>query len=241
MQSACSQQRTTLFLVPFAGGSQYSYYPYKKHFGPNIDFCPIDLPGRGRRANELPRNVIHDVVDDVYASVMKHGSVPYALFGHSFGALISFLVTKKIINSSLEPPVHLFVSGRAAPSVKTAQRKLHQLPKDHFFEKLIGLGGLPTGVLENKEMLNYFEPIIRADLQASEEYEHVITTPVPVPITAFYGEEEDLAPSDVDQWKNETSCLPISVHRFSGNHFFIFNHFESLSKIIEQNLQKHAC
>ncbi|OAD23667.1 Microcystin synthetase associated thioesterase, partial [Candidatus Thiomargarita nelsonii] len=103
------------------------------------------------------------------------------------GSILGYLLTKRILNAGKPAPLHLFVSGRKAPSVVDDDPPKHQLPKQKFINHINVLGGLPPEILEHTELMDFFEPILRADFQAIETYIYQPASPFDIPITILQG------------------------------------------------------
>lgn len=227
-----------LFLFPFAGGSSNSYTALQQSLSPRINTVALDLPGRGKRMSEPLLGNIDRVVDDMLNQVRTRLSGRYAFYGHSMGALISYLLTKRIVADGYPPPVYLFLSGRGGPSSAFSREKYHALPRRDFLDRLRSLGGCPDEMLDNTEILEFFEPILRADFKVVETYQHTQSAPFAVPLHIMYGDEEDLVAGSVALWKEETS-MPVITSCFSGNHFFIYRHIPEIAAIINEQLADH--
>ena len=231
--------RVRLFCLPFAGGSCYSYRDLKACTADFIDVIFIELPGRGKRVIEALLTSMDNIVDDVFHQVEVGLHDPYAVYGHSMGACLGYLLVKRIIREKLPEPVHLFFSGSEAPSVekKAEERDRHLLPKDDFIGLLRELGGCPRGVLEDDELMDFFEPIIRADLQANDTYEYRETRPFDIPLTLMRGSDEKMTDEEVLKWQQET-VAQLEVRQFPGGHFFIFDHFPEIGRMISRTLEQ---
>lgn len=227
--------RITLFCLPFAGGSKYSLNFLKKVLPPSITCNFLEYPGRGTRIREDFAENIFEVVDDLYKKIAHSLDKPYALYGHSMGAKIAYLLAKRIREEKKPAPLHLFISGTDAPSVPSRKSPKHLLPKEEFVTAVKELGGLPDEILANAEMLEYFEPILRADFKLSESYLHSESSPLTIPLTVMVGDKEDMEIDDILEWQTQT-VHPIKLHTFPGNHFFIFENDREIGKIIEEAL-----
>ena len=84
--------------------------------------------------------------------------------------------------------------------------------------------------------MDFFEPIIKADFRAIEEYKYQpMDNPFSIPIFVRVGDEERITSERLNAWQRET-LFPINVRRLSGDHFFIFN---DPKLIIEQIIEAH--
>lgn len=223
-----------LFCLPFAGGSGYSMRGLSKYISSRIQIVSIDYPGRGKRISEPLLQNIHDVVKDTLTQIKSELHEPYAFYGHSMGTIVGYLLIDEIVKNNLPIPNHLFVSGRGGPQ-KYLGRKTHLLPPLEFKNELKRLGGVPEEILEDEEAMAFFEKILRADFAAVENYSYEHAPPFSVPITVMHGREENIRKEDADLWKDVTT-ENISVHKFNGGHFFIFDQLEGVAKIIDQAL-----
>lgn len=225
---------TTLFCLPFAGGSAYSFREFQPFADDSLQIAAIDLPGRGRRFCEPLLKNLHDMADDAFGQVREglNGGA-YAIYGHSMGAWIAYLLVKRIIREGCPPPRHLFVSGRACPSVRGKEKNWHLLPRAEFLEILKRFGGTSREVIENQELMELFEPVLRADFQALAEYAHETCEPLAVPMTVLWGSGDNVARSDALGWQEETTQA-FSFLEFDGGHFFIFRHAAEIVRIFSR-------
>ncbi len=229
-------EKINLFCLPFAGGSAYSYQIFNVFKPSFINLIPIELPGRGRRIRENLLTDIPPMVEDYYTQIAGRLSEPYAIYGHSMGALLGLKLTERLSEKNHPPPLHLFLSGRAAPSVVDPERKKRYLmPKNEFIEKIRELDGSPEEVLKDDELMNFFEPILRADFQAIETYNHYQKANLPTPIDVFIGSEEKITIQEAYRWQEETTAN-VDVKVLSGKHFFIYKQTKYLFESITERL-----
>jgi surfactin synthase thioesterase subunit len=228
-------KKINLFCFPFAGGNKYSYRDYEKFMPSNIKLIPIESPGRGMRFSERLSCSIDEIVADYYDQIKDYLQEPYAIYGHSMGALTGFLVTKRIIEENLNPPLHLFFSGRAGPSSKDKDEAKYLLPQKEFVAELKSLDGIPEGVLKDEDLMEIFEPILRADFQAIETYTYNSSQAIDIPISVAIGKEEKVSLQEAEAWQKE-SQHPLKIKQFPGKHFFIFQYPEHIMRWITLEL-----
>lgn len=236
--------QTLLFCLPFAGGNAMAYNVFQPHLPGRIDLVPLDLPGHGRRAREPLLARVDEMVEDMLQQLINHGGLgsPYALFGHSMGALLSYLLAHRVVRGGMPAPVHLLLSGKGAPKVDRGPvEKKSALPKSELITQLREAGGFPPHLLEEpnvlEELAELIEPVIRNDFNALEEYQHQPAEPLDVPITLFCGSEDNLGPCpEVDRWRNETR-QPVNHHELPGDHFFLFQEPAKMAKKIAEALR----
>jgi surfactin synthase thioesterase subunit len=222
----------TVFCLPFAGGSSYAYHEFLKTADPSLRLVSIDLPGHGKRLRESLLTDASKMIDDIYNQIAPQLSQgKYAIYGHSMGGLLGYLLIRKIEEKKSPMPVCLIVTGASGPSDETKERDRHLLDKDAFVKKLREYGGSTDEVLNDPQMMEFFEPILRADFKAVETYTHLpYETALNIPISVMIGDDEEITESEARLWQHETN-QPLRFQMLKGKHFFIFHHVE---KILEE-------
>lgn len=230
-----------LFCLPFAGGNKYSYQKYIEKAPSFLNIVPLEYPGRGARMKEALIFDAELLVEDLYNIIKKPADQgDYAIYGHSMGGLIGYLVARKLIANNHRPPLHLFVTGTSGPSSPSrSARNRHLLPKDEFLQELRNLDGIPEEILQHEDLLEYIEPILRADFKACETYQHSETAPLSIPFTVITGTEEDMEIADIQLWQKE-SDQEIDFRQIPGKHFFIFKYPRVIVDIISKKLSVHT-
>lgn len=226
--------KVKLFCFPYAGGSATIYNKWRKHLREEVELIPVELPGRGKRINEAFYRDIPGAVEDVLHIIRKEvQQSPYALFGHSMGAMIAYHLAQKIGKSDMAQPVHVFISGRGAPSVRREDKKRYSLMNDEeFLEAVIDLGGTSEDFLQHPELVELFFPLLRNDFQLSEsEATEDVVVPLDSDITVLLGKDEDLTAEQCTGWRNHTEHTCNMIY-FNGGHFFIHEETEKIAEII---------
>ncbi len=224
-----------LYMIPFAGGSCYSYRPLEQLLDSAFEPEVLELPGRGKRIAEPFITTVSEAVDDIYKQIDHVNGAEFAFFGHSMGAILSYLVTLKLIEAGKKTPKHLFLAGHRAPNCKQRSVLKHNLPKDEFLTELKKLEGVPLQLLEDPEAMDFFEPVIRADFRVIEGYYQESIIPVPVPVTLFTGLDEDITSEEKYKW-NEFTTKKFIQNEYEGGHFFIYQHKIQIIKTITECL-----
>lgn len=158
--------------------------------------------------------------------------LPYVFFGYSMGALIAFDLARLFSAEALNGPSHLFLAARPAPRMPDPYPKTEKLTESEFIRQLTTMGGTPTEILGNPELLEIILPTLRADFALCENYAYREGPKIGCPLTVFGGKndakvtEETLAP-----WCTETRST-CQVKILDGGHFFIHTHQAELLKNI---------
>lgn len=225
-----------LFFFPYAGGGILSFRNWRDRFSPTIGVYPVELPGRGFRIQESPMTNLQLLVSELARSLLPYLDKPFAFFGHSMGALISFELARCLRKQYQLQPVCLFVSGRCAPQVPPIVPPIHQLPDSEFLEAIRRLNGTPEAVFANPELLALALPILRADFSLIETYTYIDGAPLQCPISVFGGlQDPETTVECLEAWKMQTDG-DMSLHLFPGDHFFIHSHLDELVKLLEAQM-----
>ncbi|MFH7012910.1 thioesterase II family protein [Flavobacterium sp. FlaQc-52] len=228
-----------LFLLHFAGGNCYSYdFLKKKLKDKEISVYALELPGRGKRYNEDLLLNKKEAIQDYVKQIKKlRNNEPYIIYGHSMGATLGFSVVKEMEQEN-DAPLQFVATGNAGPGLKVfdeegveIKRDRYSLPDDEFKSVLRELGGIPEEVLENKELFDFFGPIIRADFQVLEKGGFIEQNiKIDCPIHAIMGDSEKKAHL-IDNWKNYTNT-DFKSQVLPGNHFFIHEYPDEIASIL---------
>lgn len=229
------ERSVNLLCLPFAGGNKYSYRAYEVLAPASLNLVTVDYPGRGARITAPLMGNMEELVEDAYNQVGRIISQKdYAVYGHSMGGIVAFLLVRKIISRGEPAPRHLFITGTTAPSSGERQQR-HLLDKAEFIEEIRTLGGMPEEILQNKELLEYIEPILRADFKAVETYRYKDDAPLNVPVTVITGTDEKTREEDIRAWQQMTS-LKADIRKMPGKHFFIFDNATEIMEIIVEKV-----
>ena len=225
-----------LFCFPYAGGRALNYRYWSNNLPVNVEVCAIELPGRGTLLKETPFTRIKPLIETIAEKILPKLDKPFALFGHSMGALISFELAHFLRNKYGINPVHLFVSAHRAPQIISKKPPIHSLPETEFLAELHRLNGTSKEILENRELMELFLPILRADFEVLETYTYQSLPSLECLITAFGGLSDSEANIDeLEAWGKQTKST-FSLKMFQGDHFFIHSAQSQLLEYLNQFL-----
>ena len=129
---AASEPRITLFCIPHAGGGASAYRNWASALGPQIAVRVLQLPGRESRFREPVLTELDTVLADLFRAVAPDTARPFALLGHSMGALLAFELSQMLRNDIGRAPAHLFVSACRAPHCPQIAEPCSTLPQPEF-------------------------------------------------------------------------------------------------------------
>ena len=216
--------RLRLFCLPYAGGGASAYFAWSRALADTpIEVCAVQPPGRENRLREAPYRDITSLVTSLASAIRPLLDRPYAIFGHSMGALIAFELTRLLRDEGTALPSHLFMSGARAPDIASDEAPLHPIADDDAFLGAVAsrYGGIPAIVLENAELRGVILPALRADMTVTESYAYRTTEPFPVDLAAYGGSADRHVGDDrLERWRDRTTGT-FESRRFEGDHFFL--------------------
>ncbi|GAA4849988.1 DUF5988 family protein [Kitasatospora terrestris] len=217
-----------------AGGSAAVYHPMARWLPTDWELLLVDLPGRGKRHQEEPEPTLDGAVAAVLPQLEPWLDRPFALFGHSLGALVAFEAARAL-EAAGRRPHWVGVSGRVAPSFQAHTRRgLYRLGDAELLDELLAMGGTPDRIREVPEFVERFLRTSRADLRAAESYApHPDRRPLAAPLTAFHGFQDPWAPTAmVAAWERETTGAFRRVGFPGGHFYFLGGAFPELARAV---------
>lgn len=224
-----------LFCLPYAGGSASAFRGWDEAMPSGVEVCPIQLPGRGTRFAEPLQTRLDPLVRSLAADLLPYVDRPFALFGHSMGALMAFELARVLRGAYGAEPDLLFVSAWRSPEIPDG-RADYTLPNDQFVAQLRTLNGTPLEILDDPEALRLLLPIVRADFEVVQTYVYRDAPPLQCRIKAFSGiKDEGASPDLMRPWARHTagSC---SLSILPGGHFFFHEARAPLTTIVAHEL-----
>jgi medium-chain acyl-[acyl-carrier-protein] hydrolase len=234
-----ARARLRLFCFPYAGGGASLFRTWPQELAAEIEVCAVQPPGREHRLIEAPFTRLAPLVEALAEVLQPYFTVPFAFFGHSMGALISFELARCLRDQGGEGPMHLFVSGCRAPQLPDPDPPIHELPEDEFVAELVHLKGTPEGVMKDKELMELLLPVLRADFAICEKYLYQPGEPLDCPISAFGGlEDEEIGWDGVAAWEEQTRGA-FTLRMVPGGHFFLHNARQLVLPAVAQELRAY--
>lgn len=226
-----------LVCVPYAGGGSTAFQEWGELLPATVEPWLLRLPGRETRFREPPRTDVLVLVKEVAAVLRPALEGPYALFGHSLGALIAYELARALRAAGGAEPVHLAISARSAPHLPPRHALVHRLPDDAFLEALgRRFQAIPPAIRDEPQLRSLYVPALRADVTMLETYEHVPGRALACPLTAYGGADDpEFGPGELEGWQRHTACS-FRLRTFPGGHFFLVPHRRELVADLARDL-----
>ncbi|MRN57178.1 thioesterase II family protein [Paenibacillus monticola] len=215
-----------LFCIPHAGGlaCYFNEWKLKMKERSDIEVCPLELAGKGSRSDEPMYNSIEDASIDIY-NILRASHLddcPYAILGHSMGAIILLEVLHQIhYRRQIQLPVHVFFSGEGAPKY-TVLDPMSELPLEIFINRIKNMGGIPEELSKYPDFLAEYISIIQNDYKLIDKYDHKKEYCFEnTKVSVMNGNlDTSINPLNKSGWQDYFTSQ-INIKDFNGGHFFI--------------------
>jgi len=223
-----------LFAIPYAGGNSYCYRPLSAAVHNEIQWETLELPGRGKRLGEVLLGTIEDIAADVLKQIENQRFSAFALFGHSMGGLVAHRVAMMIQSNSRRAHAltHLILSGCRPPQFLDRGEGRASLSRGELIIAIEKLGGLPAVIRQDEEMMAFFEPILRADFGAVDQYRVDKPICLDVPGMVLSGrDDQEVTSEHISGWRGAFNRTP-EFHELPGQHFYFADQSETIGALI---------
>ncbi|MCY0941375.1 thioesterase II family protein [Streptomyces antarcticus] len=229
--------RGTLRLIcfPHAGGAASAFLPMSRALAPDIEVLAVQYPGRQDRFHETPVEDIGLLADHIARALRPRLDRPYALFGHSMGAIVAYETARRLEQRSPAGPRRLFLSGHGTPSAEPCAHGSLDRDEDVIAE-MRGLGGTVGTVLRDPDLMALVLPSVRADYKALGKYSWTPGPRLACPITALLGDSDPVVTPEAAAAWSGYSAATTDVHVFPGGHFYLEEHTPQIAALIAATL-----
>lgn len=211
-----------LFCFPYAGGSAQVFRRWAGALGPTFDVCAVQPPGRWNRFTEPLISDLPTLVRSAQDGLREYLIEPFALYGHSVGALVAFEFARQLRRERLPEPAHIFVAARRAPHISSGLPAIDRLSDDQLLQLIAGrFDALPHVILQDRDLLSVLLPILRADLKLDESYSFEPDEALACPLTVLGGTADRTTTVAMLEAWGEYARGGVTVETIEGGHFFL--------------------
>lgn len=226
-----------VFWFSHAGGGTSSLMRAAGSLPGTVELHAAWLPGREDRINEPSYRNLDELVDALAEQLSGRIDRPFALLGHSFGALLGYLLAHRFASEG-RPPRLLQVMASLPPTSAREVGEVAEMSDSELAEHLDrNFGAIPAALRDDPESLRYFLPAVRADLEMMESFRYVPGQPLELPVVAIAGiEDRIVTPEQMIGWKSCTNRR-FALRSVAGDHFFPVASLPSMIRIATDYLR----
>ena len=211
-----------IFCFPWSGAGASAYRAHAGAVWAQTEIVGIQLPGRGTRRSESAFTRLEAPAEQAAQAIradLQARPSPFALLGHSYGALLAYETARLLEAGELTPEAAVLSASRAPDTPPPVP--LHRLDDLQLARQLGRMGGLSPDRLRDPAFMEYLLPIARSDLTACETYAPVGAQPLTCPVISWAGDDDWYAPpADVARWQHYAG-FAYRHREFPDGHFFI--------------------
>jgi len=223
---------TRLLLAPCFGGFADAQFP-RQVWQPLDDLDAliverIDYPGHGSRVGEDCLRSIESLVDFVWCTHIMGQEGPWAIVGHSMGAIVAYELARRAQRERQRPPVAVILAGAWPPDgySEYAKRFWFGNASEDVLEtdealvaKMVAIGGVEPAAVAEQDLRDLLVPIWRADFAAELGYHHNTEPLLAAPLYVVASDQDEtLPPEEARRW--EVCAKGVEVTEVHGGHFF---------------------
>jgi surfactin synthase thioesterase subunit len=211
------------FFTPWLGSSS------------RLDVVPLCLPGREGRFAEDPPLTVPLLAASVLAAAEE--AIEHAghtlVFGHSFGAVVAYELSRLLEARGHGGTLTLVASGSAAPGTAVGA-KATGLPDAEFVATVGANAGYSHPAFDDPDLAELLLPAMRADVAAYEGYRPAWPTPATFPIVTLRGDRDGLvSAAETARWSGVTSA-DVRAFELEGAHMYVVDRWPAVLEVMEQ-------
>jgi medium-chain acyl-[acyl-carrier-protein] hydrolase len=232
--------RLRVLCFPHVGAGGAAFNSWSHGLPTEAELCAIRLPGRENRLHEPLLDDGIAVLDGLGPELAPLLDVPFVLVGHCSGSVLAYELARRLSATGAPQPAHLILSSAPGPSERRIDDPLHLLPRDELLRRVVEFGGMPAGVLDDPDLMDIFERILRSDYRVIERLEYSAGPPLDVPVTVVGGRHDDFVSCpDLAAWAAATTG-EFTLHLLDAGHYILGGTGDIVARVVRRLLAEGA-
>lgn len=216
-----SEAQLNLFCFHHAGAGAMTFARWRRRLGPNVCVLPVRLPGRETRLREARITDGDRLIRELGEHLGPLLDRPHAFYGHSLGALVAYRFALHRAHEGRRAPESVLVGACSPPHLAAPFADGDDLPDRDLLALLTRCGDLPDPLLQRPQRLRTLLATLRDDLRLAGSLRAGPGDPLPSPLLAFAGSDDQVAPAaEMHSWGRYTTA-GFALRTVSGGHFFV--------------------
>jgi surfactin synthase thioesterase subunit len=210
-----------LFCFHHAGGGASVFGGWAESLGPTAGVYPVQLPGREARIREPRLRALTDLIPELDAELDFALDRPFALYGHSMGALIAHQLAQHRLTHGRTLPSVLLAGAFPSPLLGAPLAEAARLGDDELSDLLVDIGGMSETIRRYPSWTAAAVSLLRDDLTLCHSARPAAPRQLPIPIRAFTGSGDPLVSrADAAAWAEHTTN-EFTLDIVPGGHLFL--------------------
>jgi medium-chain acyl-[acyl-carrier-protein] hydrolase len=229
-----------MFCFPHVGAGAAAFNSWLDLLPPEVELCAIRLPGRENRLREPLLDDARELFDSLEPVLAPLLDVPFILVGHCSGSVLTYELARRFHAAGGVQPVMVVLSSTDGPSVRRIDDPLHLLPRHDMLSRVVEFGGMAKEVLDDPDLMDMFERILRADYRMIERLGYSAGPPLDVPITVVGGRHDEFVTCQgLAAWSAETTD-EFALHLVDAGHYILAEAGELVARIMHRLVDRRA-
>jgi medium-chain acyl-[acyl-carrier-protein] hydrolase len=229
-----------MFCFPHVGAGGAAFNTWLDLVPAEVELCAIRLPGRENRLREPLLDDWRELFESLEPVLTPLFDLPFVLLGHCSGSVLAYELARRLQAAGGARPAMLILSSTDGPSVRRIDDPLHLLPRREMLSRVVEFGGMARQVLDDPELMEIFERILRADYRVIERLEYSAGPPLDVPITVVGGRHDEFVSCrGMAAWSAETTT-EFSLHLLDAGHYILGEAGELVAQVMRRLVERRV-
>ncbi|CDG22366.1 conserved protein of unknown function [Xenorhabdus poinarii G6] len=243
-----STPKRVIYAFPHAGASASVYRTWLSRFkeDTSLVFKPIEIPGRDMLNHEKVIDNLPLLVDRICTDIhvdfinrQQAGVTEWVTFGHSFGGVLSFIVSAALSENYAMHPLFSVISGSIAPSIQ-ADDDRHLWTDEQIISKMRADNGTPESILNEPAFARRLVTSLRTDYILRHQFLAFADKKVSQPLDIISADKDEHVTEEMQAaWRHHTFATT-QLHLIEGGHFAIYNYFDLVKALFLQTPETPA-
>lgn len=231
-----------VFAFPFGGGGASVFRGWSQDLATDLQFCPVQLPGREGFRSDSPLRTMDEWVHWGLAQLGPHINGAYALYGHCLGGQLAYELALALTQQG-RPPAALWLTATTPPDLPLTARLSHVLRVADLDDAdlpavLALLGGTPGEVMQAEALLHAIKGTLLADFSVATGYQRSTCEPLPCPIHGLAGLRDKLVPAPFMRGWQAYTQHGFELELLDAEHFFLREQRDRVQASLRQQARR---
>jgi acyl transferase domain-containing protein/surfactin synthase thioesterase subunit/acyl carrier protein len=216
--------RYRLFCFPFAGGTVEFYYSWLAKLPSEFEICCVEPFSKfyeiDSNTNMTFIQFLGVLSDNLHPLFVEK---PFIFFGHSFGSITAFEMTRLITEKFVLSPKCLYLSAFNTPQWLNDVNLNFNASNinDYLTQIQESIGDVPDEIKQDQNLMDEYTQRFKADILCASSYRALKREVVTCPIFMFGGLNDTFVNNDqLQEWGTfTTSTFDLKI--LPGNHFYL--------------------